>query len=115
MQVNIRTLVTEGQTNSKYRQVESEVARIYPGCMLHSHSVFYQQVINLVKWKYLNCKGDFIKGTFCGSSSESKSAAPLFSLSDILESTTEAGKGLGRIGSPFPKLGWIKQWIRERG
>ena len=42
-------LVTKGQTNLKYRQVESEVARIYPGCMLHSHSVFYQQVINLVK------------------------------------------------------------------
>jgi hypothetical protein len=42
-------LVTKGQTNLKYRQVESEVARIYPGCMLHSRSVFYQQVINLVK------------------------------------------------------------------
>jgi hypothetical protein len=31
------------------------------------------------------------------------------SLSDILESTTEAGKGLGRSGSPFPKLGWVSE------
>lgn len=39
---------------------------------------------------------------FC--SSESSFSASL-SFSDILESTTEAGKGLGRLGPPFPKLG----------
>jgi hypothetical protein len=64
--------------------------------------VHLSEDINLVSQ---TAKQIFIEDTFCGSSSESSPAASLLSLSDILESTTEAGKGLGRSGSPFPKLG----------